>query len=104
MEEDDKDDEEEEGNKTPGGKETPGKGARKTASTDVDGLEEEKNKGGEQGDRAAKTAEVSYEEEGRGGGNRTLLAGNEREHVGNQQKEGSKGMQLRKKKKGSKNI
>ena len=64
MEEDDKDDEEEEGNKTPGGKETPGKGARKTASTEVDGLEEEENEGGEQGDRAAKTAEVSSRRKG----------------------------------------
>ncbi len=30
----------------------------------MDRLEEEENEGGEQGDRAAKTAEVSYEEEG----------------------------------------
>jgi hypothetical protein len=105
KEEDDKDKEEEEGNKTPGGKETLGKGARKTASAKVDRLEEEENEWGEQGDRAAKTAEVSYKEEGGGGGNtRTKLASDEREHVGDQQKESSKGMQLRKKNKGLKNI
>jgi hypothetical protein len=67
-------------------------------------LEEEENKGGEQGDRAVKTAEVSYEEDGGGGGDRTKLAGDERGHVSNQQKESSKGMQLRKKNKGSKNT
>ncbi len=48
KEKDIKDKEEEEGNETPGRKETPGKGARKTASAEVDGSEEEENEGGEQ--------------------------------------------------------
>jgi hypothetical protein len=86
KEENDKEKEKEEGNETLGGKETPGEGARKTASW----THEDSN--------------VSDKEEGGGGGNRTLLAGNERENEGNQQKESSKGMQLRKKNKGSKNI
>ncbi len=68
KEEDDKDEEEEEGNETPGRKETLNKGARKTASAEVDRSDEDDNEGGEQGDRAAKTAEVSYEEGGGGRG------------------------------------
>ncbi len=84
KEEDNKEEEKEEGKETPGGKESLGEGARKTASW------------------MHKDGNISDEEEGEGGGNRTLLAGNERENVGNQQKESSNGMQLRKKNKGSK--
>jgi hypothetical protein len=66
KEEDAKEEEKEEGNKKPGGKETLGEGARKTASW------------------MHKDGDVSDKEKGGGGGDRTLLAGNERENVGDQ--------------------
>ncbi len=49
KEEDNKEEEKEEGNETPGGKETLGKGARKTASwTHKDGNMSDKEEGGEE--------------------------------------------------------